>query len=177
LKEQLKPMLKPALKEELKSVQKMAQKTILKQAQKLTSKQIMKIVTPKITTMKIPPKKIREISARKKATELGRQIFEAVGKRYGEEFSLGKYPTQYGAEKKFKQFAKGTLGASGRILKAGKPLEFEELKFIGGAEFKPAKRDITRIVQQPSFRLGTGQEVSEILIAKRKSKSKKMRWI
>jgi hypothetical protein len=65
------------------------------------------------------------------------------------------------------------LGRSGFVESKGRRLGFEELGF--GSEFRPSKRDFSRVVQKAKFSLSTGAEKSEILRA-RKSKKKFKLW-
>ena len=102
--------------------------------------------------------------------------FEAFGRRYGKDISLGLFTTKRRAAKKLKQFLKGGLGASGFLEEKGEPVPIGELKFSFGEEFRPSKKDPFRVVQKRSFRLGTGGEIFEIQRAKRQ-KTKKVKWL
>jgi len=112
--------------------------------------------------------------ALQKVKEMKDEKFEVFGKRFGEEISLGTFGTQKESELKAKQFLKGTLGRTSRILKDEKPLKFSELKTFG-YEFRPAKRDTTKIIQKAKFSLGTKQETQEIQYFKKKAGKKAKR--
>lgn len=125
----------------------------------------------------IPPPSISTFG-KPKAKSIIKDIFEAVSRRRGKEITLGKYGTQTEAERKLMGFLKGTLAASGKVLKGGQPLKVSELKEFWGREFAPAKRDIFRVIQKRGFRLSTRPEVTEIKFAKRTSgRRKRLRWM
>jgi len=102
------------------------------------------------------------------------ELFEAYGKRRGKDILLGKFRTKIEAALKLKGFLKGTLGASGYIKTAGKKLKFSDIG-LDTFEFRPAKKDILRVVQKRGYRLGTRAEVSEIKLSKRR-KAKTKWW-
>ena len=62
---------------------------------------------------------------------------------------------------------KTTLRASGFIISKGK-----RIKLKLGREFRPAKKEPTRVVQKRRYRLGTRSEVVEIKRAKQKKRRK-----
>lgn len=92
----------------------------------------------------------------------GLEVYEALGKRFGKDITLGKYKTQAQAEEKVLSFLKGGLGASAKVLKNTKELEFKELGLSRSKEFRQSKKEISRIVQLERFRLGTSPEKREI---------------
>lgn len=126
--------------------------------------------TPKVPVFKLPSAKITKRTAREQVSEL----FTALGKVKGEDIVLGEFKTKPQAERELKVFLKTTLGASGKIKKGERELSFGELESFKGLEFRPAKRDVTRVVQERGFRLGTRTEVFKIQQAKR---GKKQRWL
>ncbi len=159
-----------------KTLQKTQQ--VLRQEQKYRQKQQTKTDLNLRLRGKIPlflPED--ELDKKSKTKEIAEKIleFEAFGKRFGQEFSLGKAETKKGAEKKLKGFLKGTLGASGKVTQEGKPLSFGQLSSFGTGEFRPAKSDMFKVVQKRGFRLGTFGERTEIKRAKKK-KNRKTNW-
>jgi hypothetical protein len=99
-------------------------------------------------------------------------MFEAFGRRYGKDKSLGIFGTKQQAESKLKNFMQQSLGASGRVTKNNVALGFGELSSFKGREWLPSKRDAKRIVQARKFRLGTRAEKVEIFQARKKKKKK-----
>ena len=96
--------------------------------------------------------------------------FELFGRRFGEFKSLGIFTTQKQVEKKGREFLTQTLGRTIKIIKDDKPLKFSETGF--GFQFRPAKKDTTKIVQKAKFSLGTSGEVSEIMGFKKRASKK-----
>jgi transcriptional regulator of met regulon len=145
------------------------------QIQKQLFKERFKQSQPQKPTFKLPPFIWGEggLKSRLKNIVESPELFEVFGKRFGKEISLLKTTSKQKAEEETFKFLKGTLGRSARILKSGKPLEFNELNLLKSYEFRPAKRESTRIVQKAEFSLGTGAEVSEIQMFKRKGKKSK----
>lgn len=153
----------------------------LKQIPKQETKQrksfrdVLKMQMEEETGVSIFPKKGE---ARKKVRETAKDLisgFKVLGKRYGEDIEIGEFETLPKARESLKGFLKGTLGASGLITFKGKPLSFREVGLFG-PEFRPAKKDMFRIVQERGFRLGTAGEIKEIKLF-RKSRGKKQGWI
>lgn len=101
-------------------------------------------------------------------------LFKVFGRRRGKDILLGETPTQSEAKSTLLKFLKGTLGASGSILKEGKSVPFWELGLSG--EYRPAKKDYSRVVQKRKFRLGTIFEKQEIQQAKTKNKKRTLKW-
>lgn len=102
--------------------------------------------------------------------------FEAFGKRFGKDLSLGKFKTKKEAERSLLSFLKGSLGASGVVKQGNRNLNIKELDLFKNNEFRAGKNDSSRIVQKSSFRLSSGQEKREIKYFKKKSKNKKFKW-
>ncbi|MEA3296010.1 MAG: hypothetical protein U9Q27_02635, partial [Patescibacteria group bacterium] len=100
------------------------------------------------------------------------ELFKVFGRRFGEDFLIGKTTDLVKAQQKLKSFLKGTLGRSGTITKQGEAISFQKLKLFG-AEFRPAKKNKKRIVQKAKFSLGSFGETSEIQYFKKKSKGKR----
>jgi len=96
-------------------------------------------------------------------------MFSIVGRRFGKFSEIGKAKTQRESEDILKGFLKKGLGASGKIFKNERPLEFGEIGL--GIEFEGGKRDPTLIVQKRRFRLSTGGERREIQGARKKKES------
>lgn len=174
--------IKPLTKTFLRTIQREA--TITRQRQRQIPRQTTK------TTTRTTPKPINPTTpfipivttARQEIKELAKTLkgeeFEVFGKRFGKDISLGVFTTKKSAKKKLKEFLTGTLGASGQIFREGKPLSFEELGFTS-QQFRPAKKDLYRIVQRASYRLGTFGEVAEIMKfkkSKNRKRNKKVRW-
>ena len=151
----------------------------LKQAP-ATSTTTTPTITPKTIAPKVPIKTkttfkdiLKRVRDKKDDGE-----FEVFGRRFGMDVSIGKTKTKKEAEKKLKGFLQKTLGRSGKIKKGTTELSFGELN-LGSFEFRPAKKDVTRIVQKREFSLGTFGERSEIQRARKsssKSKKRKNKW-
>ena len=149
-----------------KQIQLQKLKTKLTSRFKQPTKQPTKFKTP-------PPPPIifdlgKALSKVKKISES--ETFEVFGKRFGKDIKLLETTSPERAEEKALEFLKGTLGRSAKITKGGKALEFKALKLSRNIEFRPAKRESTRIVQKAKYSLGTGAEVKEIQYFKRKRK-------
>jgi len=174
--EKQKEALKSLQKSSLRLKQRQVQKQLLEQLslQRLMQKQK---VTTKTPTPIIPiiafPKLSGLLKDIKKGKVKDKDIFKVFSKRFGKPLDLGKFETQKESEKKLKSYLKQTLGASGQIFKNDKPLKFWELKTFFGREWRPAKKDMSRIVQRSPFRLTKGDsQVQEIQYFKKKSKKK-----
>ena len=171
----LKPLEKVSEEEKQKERQRQKQLLNLLQRQKekprlrQTSQQISLQEEPTKFKVDIPkilgkPTKIERIEKRIRESP---KLFEVFGKRFGKDIKILETPSKRKAEEETIKFLKGTLGRSARILESGKALEFKELKGFG-VEFRPAKKESTRIVQKAKFSLGTGSEIKEIQYFKRK---------
>lgn len=164
-------------KSQLQQKQKQTQKT--RQSNQITSsvqksnkgQSTPSIILPILSTIKSKGSNKKEIQD---------ELFQVFGKRFGRDFSLGVFSTKREAERKLKGFLIGTLGRSGKITKGGKELSFKELDLFKGGQFRPSKKSDKRIVQKRKFSLGTGSEVSEIMLFRKgnnkKKKSKKFDW-
>ena len=107
----------------------------------------------------------------------GESVFEAFTRKFGEDVSIGTFPTLQQAKAKLFFKIRGTLRASGFIEKEGEKVKIP----TGWSEFVPSKRDSFRIIEPRRFRLGTPSEVSEIQFFKksggsRKKKKKGFNW-
>lgn len=102
------------------------------------------------------------------------QAFEAFGRRYGIDKSLGKFETEKEASNALTKFAKEGLGASGFVTDRGNRVPFSKLGL--SSEFTPSKAEFGRAVQRRGARLSSGGERVEIKQAKRGS-SRKVKWI
>ena len=76
---------------------------------------------------------------------------------------------------------RSTLSASGFVRETATGLKLKATDLGLGREFRPGKRDISRVVQKRGYRLGTRSEVLDIHSAKRlmkgtKKKGRKLRW-
>lgn len=142
------------------------------QVQALRMKTPTKIIKylPSLTTL-TPPQNNFKWSKRKE--KVSTEVFKALSKRFGKEITLGEFGTQTEAERKLKGYLKGTLAASGRVLKGEKVLKFGELKEFKGIEFRQGKNDISRIIQRRGYRLSARPEIREILGEKRKAGRRK----
>lgn len=140
------------------------QKSNFQQKQSFSNKNKIK---PKIT---IIPFTLGLGKALSKVSKISEDTFEVFGKRFGKDIKLFETTDLGKAEEKTLQFLKGTLGRSAKITKGGKALEFSKLRLSKNIEFRPAKRESTRIVQKAKYSLGTGAEVKEIQYFKRKRK-------
>lgn len=157
--------------ERLKQVQRTRQEQVnLERLTNILNKARTNInVRPKI---KIPfdfGKQTKPISTLKESNS----EFDVFGKRFGKDILLKKTKSKREAVKELEGFLTKTLGASGKIFEDGKALDFEDTGL--DMRFKPAKRDVTRIVQKSKFRLGSFGERREIQRAK-KRKGKKDNW-
>jgi len=123
-----------------------------------------KIIKP-ITFDKEKPKIVKEAEK-----VLG--SFEAFGRRFGKDISLGMFETKIGAIKKLKEFAEFSLGASGFVSSGGRKVKINNL----GERFTTSKKDPFRIVEKKQYRLSTGSEKSEINFFKKKAKKKSNSW-
>lgn len=79
--------------------------------------------------------------------------FEAFGKRFGKDLSLGKFGTKKEAEGKITSFLKNTLGASAFLEQGGKKVSSQTLSLMQSPEFRQSKKDISRIIQVEKYRL------------------------
>ena len=151
------------------------QKQSLRQTQQ--TKQTQKPFTPKtpITFGFKTPSKSGGSAITKKLTS--EDIFTVLGKRFGKDTELFKTSNKAEAEGKLFSFLKGTLGRSGKIEKGGKALSFGELDMFKSGEFRPAKRDTTRIVQKAKYSLGTRAETKEIQYFKKKKEKGGFKWM
>lgn len=189
LKSEEKTKQKPFLRTELinKLQEKQREKYLTKQLQLLKQKQeykqsssIMNRLfqqpkqTPKPKIPLIPPFPTGSAKQKLMGIAQGIEEFEVFTRKKGEEISLGEFTTFKEARKKLISEVKGTLRASAFITKGGEKIPFEKLDL--GYEFTPSKRDIFRAVQKRGFRLGTREEVREIILAKR-GKSKRFKLI
>lgn len=145
-----------------------------RQALLLRPTQLLKQQTRQVQrpTPRTPIKPIPSFNLKNIANKIKEEGFEVFGKRFGEDVFLFKTKDKLKAEKSLKNFLTGTLGRSGKILKNGEELSFDELGLFKTGQFRPAKKDKTRVVQKAKFSLGTGSEVSEIQYFKNKSSGK-----
>lgn len=104
------------------------------------------------------------------------QGFEAFGRRFGKDFSLGISKTKSEASKKLKEWAEETLGASGYIIKGKQKIMASDVLGMGDIRFRPSKTDPFRIVEKRQYRLSRPSEVREISFFRKKKKTKKFRW-
>lgn len=95
--------------------------------------------------------------------------FEAFGKRFGKDISLGTFKSKTKAESVLSNFLKGTLARSGFISKGGQKVKSDLLR---SPIFRPSKKDKFRVVQKAKYSLGSPSEVSEINYFKNRSKKK-----
>jgi len=168
------------------SKQKGALRTKQKQKQKQTTAQLQfQLLQQRVTTRAekpfIPPVIAfdwdKTLTQAKRKLKEEPDIFQVLGKRFGMYKPIGTFETQKEAEKKAMEFLKTTLGRTAKIYKDEQPLKFGELKSFG-MEFRPAKKDTTKIIQKAKYSLGTRSEVSEIMgFKKRASKKKKSNFI
>ena len=167
----------------LKEVQVTKQVPILKQSQLLESISFTKQTTkqtPRPTAFAPKPTKAPLSSGSPKKIQRYIQDnfggFEAFGKRFGKEVSLGTGTKQQAGEK-LTSFLKGTLGASGFIKKAtGEKIRFEETGLLAKGFIK-SKVSPYLVVERKSRRLKRGgQEVREISMF-RKGKIRKRKFL
>ena len=159
------------------SLQRLTQKQV--SALALKFKQIQSTQTrstsPKIRkpTIKIPftMSSTSGVSIQKAIKQLGG--FEAFGKRFGKDVSLGSGSKEE-TKKKLTSFLKGTLGASGFITKStGEKLKAEETGLLPKG-FRKSKVSPYLIVERKSQRLKKGgQEVRDISLFRKGKKKKK----
>lgn len=185
------PKVESIFKTDTKQTQDVLQKTgtSTKQVSKVESifKQTPRQTTkPRQTPLRPEPKKptpIKPILTKpslvqrltKKVQEEG-NIFSVVGRRFGEDIEIFKTRDKKQAEKKAVSFLKTTLGRSAKVFKDGEEIAFKDLSLSKNLEFRPAKKDSSRIVQRRKYGLGTGQERSEIQSFRRKAKKKQKKF-
>lgn len=140
------------------------EKTITKNIEKPIEKNIHKILLRKVTPI--------SISASKKSSKSSLfgdmdTLVEAFVRRKGKDISLGK-GTLTEESKALLGNLKGTLAASGflRSVTTGKRIPLSSY-VPNTPEFRAAKRDEFRVVQQRGFRLSSGSEVKEIKAARK----------
>jgi hypothetical protein len=110
----------------------------------------------------------------KKDIALTQNLIEIFARRRGKDIKFGEAFTGLEAGKILSKRLKGTLAASGFARAVGgNKLSLSELG-IGSREFGTAKRDTFRVVQQRGFRLGTRSEVSEIKLAKKGKRGRRI---
>lgn len=105
------------------------------------------------------------------------ETFSVIGRRFGTDVTLLKTTSKEKAEKGLLTFLKTSLGRSGKITKGGEALGFNELALFKNKEFRPSKRDETRIVQEAKYSLGSAAEKQEIQYFARKKKKKSFSWL
>jgi hypothetical protein len=153
VREQLKSNLK--LNEQLKT----EQKTVLKEL--FGTKEITKLrtenISPKKTNKIIITIKNEGIKTKKQFGGIDEELFKVFGRRYGKFKELKSVKSKEEAERFAKEFSVGTLGASTKIEKGGKPIEFSL-----GTGFRKSKREPFVIVQERGQRLGSYGERTEI---------------
>lgn len=123
------------------------------------------IKTP-TTIFGLPSEKV----STKKEKTIYEKVFEAFGRRFGKDISLGKTKSKKKAEEELEKFLSRTLGASGFVEFEGKKVTTGLIKRKG---YRPSKVEPLRVVQMRSQRLGTFGERREIKGAKKK---KKIKW-
>lgn len=186
LRERLAQKERLVQKEKLGLKQTLALKTISAQIEKLKYrlryreglKVKPRIPKPRIPKRKIPfffflgleepAKKKVLISALKKIAK-----FKVWERRYGKWRGIGEKPTLREAKLLGMGRTATTLGASFKVTRAGKPVRLTEL----GGMFRPAKREPLVYVQKAKFRLAHPKEVKEIMFAKKKKGSRKVKWL
>jgi len=147
------------------------QSTRESQRQEGKSKQRPTKVKQPIKPLAITP---LQLKSKPSARERLKDMFEVFKWSKGEEVSVGTTENLFKAGKKLRSELKSGLEASGYILskQTGQRVPFSQVSTIVGSEFRPAKKDITRIVQKRGTRLSTGSEVFKIKQAK-----KSKRWL
>ncbi len=164
IKEVVKEKTKQRLKETLQFKQLLKQKITQKQKSELKEK--IKSIIPLI----FPSGDVKT----KKTVKLKREVFEAFGRRFGGDVSLGKFKTKEKAKRELKEFLFETLGASGFIEKEGVKLKAEETSLLKEKEFRKGLLSDFLIVEKKEKRLKKGtQEVPEIQFFKAKGKGSK----
>lgn len=139
--------------------QRQASRSALRPRQPIQPKKPRAILVPLLLPGRFKLKSISEVESQ----------FESFGRVKGKDVLLGTFKTKSQAENKLKGFLKGTLGAGGFIERKGERLDFGELEGFG-SEFRPGKRDTTRVIQKRSFRLGTQSERFSIQKARRNNR-------
>ena len=143
---------------------KLEQKIIQKQRSELKEK-IKSIIPFKLPSGDVKTKRIEKLKA---------EVFEAFGRRFGGDISLGKFKTKEKAKRELKEFLFETLGASGFIEKEGVKLKAEETSLLKEKEFRKGLLSDFLIVEKKEKRLkkGTG-EVPEIQFFRKSPKGGK----
>jgi len=150
-------------KVKLKLQQKQKQEQVIQQQfQQILQKQQPKLKEKmKFTPPPIVPPTTSLGKALKKVKEMKKDSFEVFVKKFGEDVSVGFYPTKQKAKEELITKLKSTIRAGGFIEKEGKKIPFGELGILGG-EFRPSKKDIFRVIQRKEKRLGMRGETSEL---------------
>jgi len=162
------------VKETSRSLQRLLQlqrPALVRKESTAISEKVIKPKKPLFSLLK--PKKSKE---KRSTIKPPLKLFKVKGRRYGREIEIGEFETQWKAEKALKKFLTQTLGRSGQIFRGSEALKFWELESFGTTQFRPSKKEPTRIVQKARFSLGTLRERKEIQKA-RKKKTKKIDWL
>lgn len=165
--------------------------SILQQAQKQTQKSLLRRPaarakprpqprSPRLTrTPPLIPFKLPSSTSQKISKAFGGSGFDIFIRRGGQDIRVATAPTEKQAAGNLAKLLKGSLAASG-FVQTGKGQKVNVLDNLGW-EFRPSKREPSRVVQRKQFRLGTGSEIFEIQAArrntpKRSKKNRRLNW-
>jgi len=165
-------------KEALRTKQKQKQKQTTAQLQSQLLKQRLAIETgtpvppPPITFPDLPT----ALAKVKKVMKEKPRIFEAFVTKFGEEVSIGIFPTKRKARKELIGELTTTIRAGGFITKDKKKLRFGELGITSPA-FRPSKIDPFKVIQKKEKRLARPTEAQEIQYFRKKKGLKKKKGL